>query len=293
MPPLIASLRPRQWIKNLAVFVGLAFSGKALQPEAFSYSILAFALFCAASSAVYLVNDILDRKRDALHPIKKNRPIAAGKVSPATAMTLSAALAITALIGGFKIPTLMPAIAGYLVLQTAYCLVLKHLVILDVFCIATGFLLRVLAGVWVLEVPLSPWLVACGVQLALFLALCKRRAEIVTVGEGQQRPLLDDYAGPATDIMISVVAASTLVTYALYTLLPDALGSLAPELESRAGQPGMVWTIPFVLYGVLRYLWLVYRQDQGERPEKLLTADVPLLCSVLGYCGIVAWVVYR
>lgn len=294
MPPLIASLRPQQWIKNLAVFAGLAFSGKALEAESMSHSAIAFACFCALSSAVYLINDVLDRSKDALHPTKRNRPIASGKISSQKALTLSAALAIFSLALSYQaIPLAGQAIFGYLMLQMAYCFALKHLVILDVFCIATGFLLRILAGVWAIDVPLSPWLVACGVQLALFLALCKRRAEIVAVGEGKQRPLLDAYAGPATDVMISVVAASTLVTYSLYTLLPNALGTLAPELDSKAGEPGMVWTIPLVLYGVLRYLWLVYRQEKGEQPEKILTNDIPLLCSVIGYLGVVGWAVYH
>jgi 4-hydroxybenzoate polyprenyltransferase len=292
MPPALASLRPRQWIKNLAVFAGLAFSGQAGNMESICLALHAFITFCLASSAIYLYNDLLDKEKDLLHPIKRHRPIASGQLSSRNAITMIAILAVLAFLQSLQYRPLLPAIGGYFFLQVLYCHRLKHIVILDVFCIATGFLLRVLAGVWVLNVPLSPWLVACGVQLALFLALCKRRAELTQIGRGEQRPLLEAYDNAATDIMISVVASATVVTYALYTLLPGALGTLAPELESRAGEPGMVWTLPFVLYGVMRYLWLVYREDRGQRPEKLLTTDFPLFGAVLGYLAVIAWVVY-
>ncbi len=294
MPPLIRALRPRQWLKNLVVFAGLAFSGKALEERALGMAALAFVLFCAASSAVYLFNDVLDRERDRLHPLKQKRPLASGQVAVGQALFVASLLAVAAVVGAAQ-TLAWPAIAAYLVLQLAYTLRLKHVVILDVFCIAAGFLLRVLAGVWAIEAPLSPWLVACTVQLALFLALCKRRAELAAVAGGStaQRPLLEEYEGPAIDLMIGVVASSTVVTYALYTLLPAALLSLdLPDMESRAGQPGMIWTLPFVLYGVLRYLYLVYRQDQGERPERILTGDPPLLAAVACWAGVVGWVVY-
>jgi 4-hydroxybenzoate polyprenyltransferase len=279
----------------LVVFAGLAFSGQALDYEIASRAAIAFALFCAASSGVYLFNDLLDRERDRLHPVKRQRAIASGALPASTAaitaiLLAGGALGVSLLL---EIGSAWQAISGYLLLQLAYTLHLKHVFLLDVFSIAAGFLLRVLAGVWAIEAPLSPWLVACTVQLALFLALCKRKAEVTAIGEGStaQRPLLEDYAGPGLDVMVSVVAAALLVTYTLYTLLPGAL--LALEVpESRAGEPGMIWTIPFVAYGVLRYLYLVYRQERGERPEKLLTGDVPLFLTVAGYGGVVGWVVY-
>ena len=279
----------------MVVFAGLAFSGQALDSAVAMAAALAFALFCAASSGVYLFNDLLDRERDQQHPIKRLRPIAAGELSPQTAALTAAVLAsgAFALAWALALGQAWQAIGAYLLLQLAYTLRLKHVFLLDVFSIAAGFLLRVLAGVWAIEAPLSPWLVACTVQLALFLALCKRKAEVTAVGAGStaQRPLLREYAGSALDVMVSVVAAALLVTYTLYTLLPGAL--LALEVpESRAGEPGMIWTIPFVAYGVLRYLYLVYRQEQGERPEKLLTGDLPLFLSVAGYGAVVGWVVY-
>ena len=295
MSPLLKALRPRQWTKNLVVFAGLAFSGQALDFEIASRAAIAFALFCAASSGVYLFNDLLDRDRDRQHPVKRLRAIASGALPASTAATAAILLAGGALGASLvlELGSAWQAIGGYLLLQLTYTLHLKHVFLLDVFSIAAGFLLRVLAGVWAIEAPLSPWLVACTVQLALFLALCKRKAEVTAVGEGStaQRPLLEDYAGPGLDIMVSVVAAALLVTYTLYTLLPGAL--LALEVpKSRAGEPGMIWTIPFVAYGVLRYLYLVYRQERGERPEKLLTGDVPLFLTVAGYGGVVGWVVY-
>lgn len=293
MPPLLEALRPRQWTKNLVVFAGLAFSGRAAEGEALGRAALTFALFCLASSAVYLFNDLFDRERDRLHPEKRRRPIASGRLNAETARAAGVVLAVLALLGAWLADAAPRAIGAYFVLQAAYTLRLKHVIILDVFCIAAGFLLRVLAGVWAIDAPLSPWLVACTVQLALFLALCKRRAEVTAVGTGStaQRPLLDEYAGPGIDVMVGVVASALLVTYTLYTLLPGAL--LALEVpESRAGEPGMVWTMPLVVYGVLRYLYLVYRQEQGERPEKLLTSDVPLLASVVAYGAVVGWVVY-
>ena len=294
MPAILLALRPRQWTKNLVIFAGLAFSGGASDADTISKAVLAFALFCAASSAVYLFNDLLDRKRDQQHPVKRNRPIASGQVSVSTAAMTSAGLAVAALALGFAFSDAPDAILAYLVLQGAYSLRLKHVVILDVFCIAAGFLLRVLCGVWAIDAPLSPWLVACTVQLALFLALCKRRAEVVAIGDGShaQRPLLRAYAGTGTDVMIGVAAAALLATYTLYTLLPGALLQMDVTMESRAGEPGMIWTVPMVLYGVMRYLFLVYNQEKGERPERILTNDLPLALSILAYCAVVGWVVY-
>ncbi|MBC8329205.1 MAG: decaprenyl-phosphate phosphoribosyltransferase [Planctomycetes bacterium] len=302
MPPLLRSLRPRQWTKNLVVFAGLVFSGQVLGAgtlDGYSPALAAFwafLAFCAASSAVYLVNDVLDRERDRLHPVKRLRPIASGQVAPRPALGLAALLAAAAVAASLLLarPAAGP-VAAYLALQLAYSLRLKHVVLLDVFCIAAGFLLRVLAGVWAIDVPLSPWLVACSVQLALFLALCKRKAELVALDQEapDQRPLLAEYDGPGLDVMVAIVASATVVTYGLYTLLPGALLSLDVEIESQAGRPGMVWTFPFVLYGVLRYLHLVYQKERGQRPERLLIEDRPLLLAILGYAAVVAVVLYR
>lgn len=301
MPPLLRALRIRQWTKNLVVFAGLAFSGMATDAATIGAAAAAFAAFCAASSAVYLVNDLLDRERDRLHPEKRDRPIASGALSPAVALAAALLLAAGALLTAAWLGRALWALVGYLGLQVAYSLRLKHVVLLDVFSIATGFSLRVLAGVWAVDAWLSPWLVACTVQLALFLALCKRRAEAASLAAGApasaQRPVLEDYRGPATDMMVGVMAATLLVTYTLYTLLPA--GVLAPgpagaahAADSRAGAPGMIWTLPFALYGVLRYLFLVYRQDKGQRPELIATMDPGIVLAGLGYVAVVGWVIY-
>ncbi|PCH80869.1 MAG: decaprenyl-phosphate phosphoribosyltransferase [Planctomycetota bacterium] len=294
MPPLLRALRPRQWSKNLVVFIGLAFSGHASDTSLLIKAAIVFACFSMAASAIYLLNDLMDCERDRAHPLKRHRMIASGAVSSTAALTASAVLASAALLVTWTVlPAIMPAISGYIVLQILYSVRLKHVVILDVFCIATGFLLRVLAGVWAIGVPLSPWLVVCSVEIALFLALCKRRAELFALGENTStRPALGKYAGSGLDLMIAVVSSSCVVTYALYTLLPSTLLQLDVVMDSRAGQPGMVWTLPFVLYGMLRYLHLVYRQDLGQNPNRLLFTDFPLLVSILGYLVVVTKVVY-
>lgn len=299
MPPLLRALRIRQWTKNLVVFAGLAFSGQATESATLLKALLAFVAFCAASSSVYLLNDVLDRERDRAHPEKRLRPIASGAVSTFTAQLLALLLAAAALAAAASLGRAVWALAGYLLLQAAYSLKLKHVVLLDVFSIAAGFSLRVLAGVWAVDAWLSPWLVACTVQLALFLALCKRRAEAVSLppisagGASAQRPVLEDYRGPATDMMVGVMASTLLVTYTLYTLLPAAV--LAPEehaLASRAGAPGMIWTLPCALYGVLRYLFLVYRQDKGQRPELIATMDPGIVAAGVLYVVVAGVVIY-
>ncbi len=301
MPPLLKSLRPRQWLKNVLVFAGLAFSGHALDPSDVLRALAAFAAFCAASSAVYLVNDVLDRERDRLHPTKRHRPVASGAVAVPTALGAAAVLAATALAVSARLGDALFAVVSYLLLQVAYGVWLKHRVLLDVFTIAAGFTLRVLAGVWAIDAWLSPWLVAVTVEVALFLALCKRRAEVFAVtekgGDLAQRPILRDYAGPATDMMIGVMAATTLATYALYTLLPAdvlALGAAgrAAAQASRAGAPGMIFTLPFVTYGMLRYLWLLYHRHEGESPELVATRDPGMALTALGYAAVAGFVIY-
>lgn len=300
MLAVLKSLRPRQWTKNVVLFAGLAFSGTATNQGMVVSALLAFFAFCLGSSAIYLVNDILDRERDRLHPVKRNRPIAAGDLSVGAAWMMSIALFGISLGIASQVGNMWWALAGYFVLQALYTPWLKHIVLLDVFSIAGGFSLRVLAGVWAVDAPLSPWLVACTVQLALFLALCKRRAEAANLtaeelnsGSTGQRPILAEYAGQGTDMMVGVMAASTLVTYTLYTLLPaSVLASGDPELASRAGEPGMVFTVPFVFYGVLRYLHLVYGKGQGERPERIATMDFPMVITGIGFVAVAGSVIY-
>lgn len=300
MLAVLKSLRPRQWTKNVVLFAGLAFSGTATESASIVAALLAFAAFCLGSSAVYLVNDILDVERDRLHPVKRHRPIASGDMSVGLGWGLALVLAAVSLGIASQIGDALYALGGYFVLQALYTPWLKHVVLLDVFSIAAGFSLRVLAGVWAVDAPLSPWLVACTVQLALFLALCKRRAEAANLNPDAspdastgQRPILAEYAGQGTDMMVGVMAAATLVTYTLYTLLPaKVLSAGNPDLVSRAGEPGMVFTLPFVFYGVLRYLHLVYGHGKGERPEKIATMDLPMMLAGAGFVAVAAAVIY-
>ncbi|MHC4379482.1 MAG: UbiA prenyltransferase family protein [Planctomycetota bacterium] len=301
MLPVLKSLRPRQWTKNVVLFAGLAFSGNASDSGMVLAACTAFAAFCLGSSAVYLINDILDRERDRQHPVKRLRPIAAGTLSVNAAWALALCLTVVGLALAYQVGQAIWALAGYFILQALYTPWLKHLVLLDVFSIAAGFSLRVLGGVWAVGAPLSPWLVACTVQLALFLALCKRRAEAANLSPEEiagdmgagQRPILAEYTGQGTDMMVGVMAASTLVTYTLYTLLPaKVLSAGNPELVSRAGEPGMVFTLPFVFYGVLRYLHLVYGKGEGERPERIATMDLPMILTGIGFVAVAGSVIY-
>ncbi len=297
MHPVLKCLRIRQWTKNVVIFAGLAYGGGAFDPDRVFATVCAFAAFCLGSSAVYVVNDLLDRKRDILHPVKRLRPIASGAIAPHQALMLAALLAACGIGIALTVGNMAWALLGYFLLQAFYTPVLKHIVLLDVFSIAAGFSLRVFAGVLAVDAILSPWLVACTVQLALFLALCKRRAEVAnledTGGAAAQRPILSAYAGPGTDMMVGMMGAVLLVTYTLYTLLPaKVLAGATPGLQSRAGAPGMVFTLPFVYYGVLRYLHLVYGHGKGERPERVATMDLPIILAGLGFIGVASYVIY-
>ena len=272
---LFLALRPAQWTKNLIVFAALIFGQRLLDGEAVVRAVVAFLAFCALSGVVYLLNDVVDRDADRQHPIKRLRPIAAGHLSVATAMTcggvlLTGALAAAAWLG---VPFLAHAVA-YVALQVAYTLGLKRQVILDVLSIALGFVVRASAGGAAIGVPVSQWLLVCTILLALFLALAKRRHEITLLGEDatRHRAILEEYTPYLVDQMIAVVTASTLMGYAFYTVSADTV--------ERFGTPWLGLTLPFPLYGIFRYLYLVHRRSQGGSPTELLLADKPLLLCV-------------
>jgi 4-hydroxybenzoate polyprenyltransferase len=287
IPALVVGMRPHQWTKNLAVFAALVFAQKLGDPYAVLLSSLAFCLFCAASSACYLFNDVVDAERDRSHPTKRRRPVASGELPARVALLASALLAGAAVGGGMALHLRFGGIvAAYLVLQLGYSLLLKHVVILDVLCIAASFVLRADAGAVVLEVPFSSWLMFCAGLLALFLALAKRRHEIVQIDNAvDHRRSLADYTPQMLDQMISVVTASTLVTYCIYTVWPETV--------RRFGTDGLKYTIPFVLYGVFRYLYLVYSKDGGGSPSRHLLTDKPLLLDIFLYAVVSAWIVSR
>ena len=264
-------MRPRQWTKNLLLFAGIVFAAKLGDATRWLEALVAFVAYCAASSAAYLANDVRDAEHDRMHPVKSTRPVARGELSPRAALVLAAILAVVAF-AGVAVLGLFAVLflAAFLALQSAYTLVLKQIVLLDVMAIGALFVVRAAAGADAVDVPISSWLLLCTALLALFLGFGKRRGELVLVGaeETPGRPVLADYSLRLVDQLIAVVAASTVIAYSLYTLTAR---------ESQA----MVATVPFVLFGVFRYLFLIHRHDLGEEPDQLLVSDRPILVCVL------------
>ncbi|HSL20742.1 MAG TPA: decaprenyl-phosphate phosphoribosyltransferase [Vicinamibacterales bacterium] len=284
---LLVSLRPHQWTKNLIVFAGIIFSERLLEPGALARSAAAFAIFCALSSAAYLLNDIHDREADRQHPLKAGRPIASGVLPVPLALGVAIALAACGMAAALFLRWQFAALgAGYLALQALYSGPLKRIVIIDVLAIAAGFVLRAAAGAAAIAVPMSSWLLVVTVLLALFLALSKRRHELVLLADGaaNHRPILGEYSPYLLDQMISVVTASTLVAYAFYTI--------SPETQEKFHTNLLGLTLPFPLYGIFRYLYLVHRKDLGGSPSELLLADKPLLLCVALWALTVMAIIY-
>jgi 4-hydroxybenzoate polyprenyltransferase len=269
----LVSLRPRQWTKNLLLFAGIIFAAKLHDAGRWAEAFTAFAAYCAASSASYLVNDVRDAPHDRDHPVKRYRPIARGELSPRLAEVLAALLLLAAvlLVTSLGLASIL-FLCTFFALQAAYTLALKHIVLLDVMTIAGLFVVRAAAGAAAVEVRISPWLLLCTALLALFLALAKRRGELVLVGAESTpgRPVLEGYSLALVDQLITIVAASTVISYCLYTFTAR---------DSKA----MMVTIPFVVFGVFRYLLLMHRRDLGEEPEEVLLRDVPILLCILGW----------
>src|SRR6187549_888278 len=284
---LLISLRPAQWTKNLLVFAALIFAHKLFEPAAVVRSFEAFAIFCALSGVVYLINDVADREADRRHPVKCRRPIASGEVPVRAALMLAAVLAAVALAAAFALRPLFGVIAlSYLVLLALYSGPLKHIVIIDVLTIAVGFVLRAAAGAVAIEVAFGAWLYMLTILLSLFLALSKRRHELVLLARGAtgHRRILQEYSPYLLDQMISVVTASTLVAYAIFTVSPDTIAKFHTE---RLGL-----TLPFPLYGIFRYLYLVHLKEGGGSPSDTLLADKPLLSCVALWAAVVALLIY-
>jgi 4-hydroxybenzoate polyprenyltransferase len=286
---LLLSLRPSQWTKNLIIFGALLFSERLLllDPGSVARALAAFAIFCGLSSVVYLVNDVIDREADRLHPLKQHRPIAAGLVPVPVALTLAAVLGTAALAAAFWLRTGFGLIGAlYVALLAAYSGPLKHIVIIDVLTIAIGFFLRAAAGAVVLGVTISHWLLIVTILLALFLALSKRRHELVLLADSAtgHRRILREYSPYLLDQMISVVTASTLVTYAIYTVSADTVEKFGTSLLGL--------TLPFPIYGIFRYLYLVHRKEGGGSPSDMLLTDRPLLICVGLWAATVAFIIY-
>ncbi len=284
---LIVSVRPGQWTKNLLIFAGLLFGRRLFNPAAVFAAVVAFVAFCALSGAVYLVNDVLDRESDRRHPLKARRPIASGAISVATAVGTALGLVVMGLAASFALNIRLGVVAAaYLALLTLYSGLLKHIVIIDVLTIALGFVLRAVAGAVAVDVEISHWLLVCTILLALFIALAKRRHELLllTGTATSHRPILSEYTPYLLDQMIGVVTASTLIAYVFYTI--------SPETQMKFG-PWLGLTIPFPLYGIFRYLYLVHQREGGGSPADLLLTDRPLLASVALWALLVALIIYR
>jgi 4-hydroxybenzoate polyprenyltransferase len=266
----LEALRPAQWTKNLLIFSGIVFAAELGDARRWLYASLAFIAYCAASSAAYLANDVRDAEVDRHHPVKRRRPVARGDLSARAALSLSAALlAFAVTVGTVLGMRSLLLLAAFVTVQAAYTLRLKYIVLIDVFAIACLFVLRAVAGAVAIDVRTSEWLLICTALLALFLALGKRRAELalVTAGETPGRSVLSGYSPQLIDQLVSVTAASAMIAYSLYTF------------TARDSQL-MMLTIPFVVYGLFRYLMLIDRSGDGEEPERVLVRDRPLAVAV-------------
>ncbi|MBC7240874.1 MAG: decaprenyl-phosphate phosphoribosyltransferase [Anaerolineae bacterium] len=274
---LLKTMRPKQWTKNVFVFAALIFDKKLFHPVWFSRTLAAFLLFCLISGTVYLINDVVDLEKDRRHPEKRKRPLPSGQLSPQTAIAAAVVFGAAGIGLSFLLDLRFGVIALlYLASMVLYSFVLKHLVIIDIMTIAAGFVLRVAAGVVVIPVErFSPWLYVCTTLLALFMAASKRRHELVLLAESanNHRRILDEYNIEFLDDIIALVTSTTVIAYSLYTFS-------APNLPANHA---MMLTIPFVLYGLFRYLYLVRVKGLGGAPEDLLLKDIPLLLDVVGF----------
>lgn len=289
---LVTSLRPRQWIKNGVLFAGLIFSRNALEPRLIGRALAGFLIFCAVSGASYIINDYLDLERDRLHPEKRRRPMASGALPPAVGLGAAALLLAVALLSatwlgaGFTLSAV-----AYAALILVYSLAFKRMIILDALAIAVGFVLRAIAGVEVVRAAdpateLSPWLLVCTLFLALFLAVGKRRQELVMLeaSAASHRRTLGEYSPALLDLMMGVMTAATLIAYATYTIAPATL--------AKVQSPALVYTIPFVVYGIFRYAYLVMERQSGGNPAEVLLTDVPLLVNILMWLAVVGLILY-
>ncbi|HEX2923888.1 MAG TPA: decaprenyl-phosphate phosphoribosyltransferase [Chloroflexota bacterium] len=282
---VVAGMRPKQWVKNSVLFAGLVFAGRMFDVESAARVAVATVLFCMVSGAIYLINDIKDADKDRIHPKKRLRPIASGRLKIGQAKGASALILATALPASWLLSPAFGALATvYLLMMLAYSFGLKDLVILDVLIIAAGFVLRAVAGSVVVGVPISPWLYVCTSLLALFLGFGKRRQELVLLEKGaaSHRKILEEYSGPLLDQLIATVSTSTIIAYSLYAFFS--------ETSHRA--PYMMLTIPFVVYAIFRYLYLVDRRGEGGSPEEVLLKDRPLLGTILVWGLAVVAVLY-
>ncbi len=286
---VLLTMRPRQWIKNLLIFAGMVYAGKMTHGPSVARAVAAFVLFSALSGVVYIVNDIFDIEQDRHHPTKSKRPIASGRLAVGTAWLAAAGIALAALALSFWMsPPFGLCALVYVCMMFAYSLRLKAVVILDVLILAIGFVLRALAGTLVISVETTPWFLSCVLFLALFIAICKRRHELLLLNDraGHHRAVLRDYSTELLDQMVSASTAAAVLSYALWAVA--AQSEHAPHPEFR----GMILTVPFVVYGIFRYLFLVYHRREGGAPEVLFLTDRALLINVVLWLMVVVLLIY-
>jgi 4-hydroxybenzoate polyprenyltransferase len=265
---LLKTMRPKQWPKNVFIFTALVFVEKLFTPSPLLKTIAAFILFCLTSSAVYLINDVVDIEKDRQHPTKRLRPLASGQLKPSAAIAALVTLPLSFLLD----PYFGLVALAYLLTMIFYSFVLKNIIILDVLTVAAGFVLRAVAGAVVISVPISPWLYVCTTLLALFIGISRRRHELVLLAENanEHRASLDEYSLPLLDQMIAVVTSATIIAYSLYTFS-------APNLPPNHA---MMLTIPFVLYALFRYLYLIHVENKGGTPEEIFLSDLPMMVTL-------------
>jgi 4-hydroxybenzoate polyprenyltransferase len=283
---LVLLARPHQWIKNLFVFIGLLFGHAWTDPASVRQALLAFAGFCLVSSGVYVFNDLIDRRVDGNHPRKKSRPIACGRISTVEAIVLSAALSGAGLaVGAIGSQVLLALLGGYVVLNVTYSLWLKHKVLFDVFAIASGFMLRILAGTVGIGIPPSRWLLLCGMMVTLFLGFTKRRAEVFMLKDGRapHRPVLEHYSPALLDKMIDISATCVIMSYSLYTM--------SPETVAAHGTPNLIYTVPFVVFGIFRFIYLLHDQYGGHDASLDLGRDIYLAAAVFAWLLTTVWLI--
>jgi len=278
--------RPHQWIKNLFVFIGLLFGHAWTDPASVGQASLAFAAFCLVSSGVYVFNDLVDRRLDAEHPKKKNRPIACGRVSTVQATAFSAFLLSGGLaLGAIGSQILLVLLCGYVLINVVYSFWLKHKVLFDVFAIASGFMLRILAGTIGIGIQPSKWLLLCGMMVTLFLGFTKRRAEVFMLKDDRapHRPVLEHYSPALLDKMIDITATCVIMSYSLYTM--------SPETVTAHGTSNLIYTIPFVVFGIFRFIYLLHDQYGGYDASHDLGRDIYLAAAVLGWLLTTVWLI--
>lgn len=286
MADLIKLMRPHQWVKNAFVFTGLVFSHSWGDPDLVLRVVLAAVGFSFMASSVYILNDIVDREQDAKHPKKKNRPLAARRIGVPAAAVLGVILGAAGLgLGYWVSPLVFLMLLAYSLMNVAYSFYLKHKVLLDVFVIAAGFMLRILAGTAGVGIPPSQWLVLCGLMVTLFLGFTKRRAEIITMGEGKSssRRVLEHYSPVLLDKMIGITASGMIMSYSLYTMSPDTI--------RIHGTEHLIYTVPFVMYGIFRYIYLLHHQRGGTDTAHDIARDPWLLAALAAWLGFTIWLI--